>query len=1127
MFNFSTDIKWNERSFAVAYYTYILHTRVDVEPDDIVFLYRYVANDYSRYDNDNKFIRYIVDVQENSTFFQMLATIEQKEFKINDLKISSTSLLYTNDRDLKDDIIKSFSVVIKRDENGLTVDFNSSFSYAQQNNFERLFMRVVRSSIEQGDCKLKDYSLLRKNEIEPIINAYNDTKLPYNKNLTVLECFTNSYVFNSHKTCVVYNGKNYSYSDIEKQSNQIANLLAANSIKNKGEGVLLYIDRSEKIISSILAVMKLGCYYLPVDISSPVGRVCEILKDSHIKCILTDNNELENSIEIDSIGCNIVNINRMEAYPGGRPPQRITSKSSDRCYMIYTSGSSGRPKGVSISNSNIANFVSNNILAKKAESISSPCIYSVNKVGFDAFVADTLLALACEFKIVMASSEELDNPHLFIRTIKEQRVNLIQTTPTRINVSILNYSPDTLKRIKVIICGGEPLVTEMISQIRRYAPNSTLINVYGPTETTVWSVTADLSNWEKGIGKPSQNTRCFVLNRYRKIMPHYETGVLHISGDGLGRYPFDQENNEKSFYYIPDIPNDLLYNSHDTAYIDDNYFIHYMSRVDSQVKINGVRIELEELESLAQTHPKIELCAAAVKSIDNMGNRLVFYYKSHSPIDRSVFVDEIFKKLPASHIPNYFVHLTEFPYTLSKKIDRKALPLPKVMTEELVLPRNKMEQIIYDSCREGKPGLSIGVNKPLAEYGFQSTDMPGILTLLNKKSIEIQDFRILNNSFSIEQIAQRVSEGFEFSNGSSRNFPEKFFNDYTDSSKASTYLLTGASGYLGAHILNELISSTNSSIICISHNKKIEESYNYYFRQKDLSDRVKIVKGSLDSECLGLAEDDFELVESADAIINCAAYVKYFGDVNKIQHTNVESVKHLIEFAMQHNITLNHISTLSVLGAYHGQEVDETSFWVGQEEIFSNQYIESKFLAENEIRKRGSEGLRYRIIRIGRLAWRWDDGRFQQNKDDNEFYCTLKAFKTLKMVPIELSDIKLEISPIDNCAKAIALLCEQKYINGIFHVMNHNLISLKDIIYFLNDNGTRIKFVTMEEFMEAFNQIDDSSPIKRVLQMCSVKNDSFIIENNERINNNRTQKLLSECFAWNPLDKSYFSKFNF
>lgn len=1114
MFTFSTDLKWNERSFAVAYYTYILHTRVDIEPGDIVFLVKHT---------DKNYIRYIVEVQDDSTFFQMLATIKIEEFAINTLKVSSTSLLYTNDLLLNDDVFKLFSVIIKSVNNELTVDFNSSFSYAQQNNFERLFMRVVRFSIEHGDCKLRDYSLLRQSEIDPIIHAYDDTELPYDKNQTVLERFTNSYVYNPHKTCVVFNGVNYSYEDIEKQSNQIANLLSANSIKSDGEGVLMYIDRSEKIISSILAVMKLGCYYLPVDISSPVGRVCEILKDSKIKCILTDSKEIENSIEIESIGCEIVNIKRMESCPEVRPSQRYNSKPGDRCYMIYTSGSSGKPKGVSISNNNIANFVSNNILAKKAESISSPCIYSVNKVGFDAFVADTLLPLACEFKIVMASSEELDNPHLFIRTIKEQRVNIIQTTPTRINVSILNYSPDTLKRIKIITCGGEPLVAEMISQIRRYAPNSTLINVYGPTETTVWSVTADLSNWEKGIGKPSQNTKCFILNRYHKFMPHYETGVLHISGDGLGCYPFDPDNNNRSFYSISDIPNVLLYNSHDTAYIDDNYFINYMSRVDSQVKINGVRIELEELESLASKHPAIQLCAAAVKSIDNMGNRLVFYYKSDSTIDRSVFVDEIFRNLPASYIPNYFVHLKEFPYTSSNKIDRKALPLPEFKTEELVLPRNAMEQNIYDSCREEKAGLSIGVNKPLAEYGFQSTDMPGILTKLNDKGVEIQDFRILNNSSSIEQIAQKISEGFEFSNGYTRNFPEIFFEDYTDSSKASTHLLTGASGFLGAHVLNELISSTDSMIICLSHNKGIEESFNYYFPKKSLPlNRVKIVNGSLDSEYLGLSEDDFEIVESSDAIINCAAYVKYFGDVNKIQRSNVVSVKHLIDFAMQHNIILNHISTLSVLGANHGQDVDETSFWVGQEEIFSNQYVESKFMAENEIRKRGLEGLRYRVIRIGRLAWRWDDGVFQPNKEDNEFYCTLKAFKTLKMVPSELSDIKLEISPIDDCAKAITLLCNQKYVNGIFHVMNHNLISLRNVINYMNDNDAGIKFVTMDEFMKAFNLIDDTSPIKKVLQMCSVKNHNFIVENNERIKNDKTQELLSKHFAWSTLDKNYF-----
>ena len=652
-----------------------------------------------------------------------------------------------------------------------------------------------------------------------------------------------------------------------------------------------------------------------------------------------------------------------------------------------------------------------------------------------------------------------------------------------------------------------------------------MLNVYGPTETTVWSITADLSEWDRGIGKPSQNTTCFILNRFQKLMPQYETGVLYIGGDGLGTYPFDDKNNNQSFHYVESVGR-FLYNSNDTAYLDNNYFINYVSRVDSQVKINGVRIELGELESAAKRYPQIKLCAAAVKSIESIGNRLVFYYTSDVEIDRATFTDKIFVRLPAAYIPNFFVRLPSIPLTSSNKIDRKSLPLPKLDAEELVLPRTPVEQALYNSCKRTKKGIAIGINKPLSEYGFQSTDMPQILTYLLEQSIDIQDFRILNNGATIEQIANAIVSRTDYSERSAKQFPNTFFSHYHDVSKIKTCLLTGASGFLGVHILHELIKFTDANVICLIHNSEISKAYSDYWHGEQLPEnRVTFVRGSLDADNFGLSDDDLELIETVDSIINCAASVKYFGDYETIQRNNVLSVKHLLDFAIRQNILLNHISTLSVLGQSDDNAMlDERSFWVGQNEIFANQYIESKFNAENEIRKRISDGLKYRIIRVGRLAWRHEDGVFQPNFNDNEFYSILRVFLVLQKAPKELADVQLEISPIDECAKAIRILCNQKNYNGIFHVMNPNFISIGSVISILNEEGAGISLVPMTEFMDAFNGLDNDSRLKSLLQMCCVRNNEFHVENNPRITNHKTSTIL-KSFNWSKLDRDYIKWF--
>lgn len=390
-----------------------------------------------------------------------------------------------------------------------------------------------------------------------------------------------------------------------------------------------------------------------------------------------------------------------------------------------------------------------------------------------------LLSVSCGYKIVMASDEELDNPYMFIQAIKYNRVNLIQTTPTRLNISILNHSSEILKRIKVIACGGERLVSSMIKKISCYAPDSTFIKVYGPTETTVWSTSSVISDGEKGIGNPSQNTRCYILNRFQKFIPNFETGIIYIAGDGLGQYYHDDKLQKEKYIYLSEV-GEKVYNSNDTAYLDDENFIIYSSRIDTQVKINEVRIELGEIESVAKENHLIEECVVVIKEIPNIGKRLVLFYTSNTNIEKETFKG-IFSRLPDTYIPSFYMHLDEFPLTTSSKIDRKKLPLPNNGIIKKISPQSNLEILLCDAAndvlKDRHSNVLVGINEPLCEYGIESVDISKMIAFLSRKGYKCNNYKLFNSHRSVFEIAKSL-ENDESKELIEMSFPKSVFKSY-------------------------------------------------------------------------------------------------------------------------------------------------------------------------------------------------------------------------------------------------------------------------------------------------------------------------------------------------------------
>lgn len=1103
MYIYRNEKEYLNEELALAFYTYVLYMRIDIKEEKIAYIY----------EKDNKFYRIILEMEQDKTFKSIIKENKIIEIKnINKFINEEYFIILCNSKKNK------LKVQIKLTYNKGKYIFNflDGFNYHQKLNFKIYFIRMMESIFKNNILKLKQLNILEEEEEEEIRNLYENI-VKYDENRTILDHFNEKLNSNCQKVCVTFKNEDYTYEDIDIESEYIANKLFSLGIENQ-KGIMIFMDRSSKIISSIIATMKCNCYYIPIDISTPIDRVKEIISDSNPYIILTDD-YTQKILEKEKINSKLLNIYKLKYKKIKEKNNRgnININGEDYCYIIYTSGTTGKPKAVGIRHKNIYNFVFNNILNKKMKNKEELTIFAVNKIGFDAFVADTLLPLTLGIKIVMASSEDLNDPRRFIKTIRENNVNIIQTTPTRLNLSIIEIEPEILETFKIIICGGEKLRNEFVNKIKRYT-NATIINVYGPTETTVWSTCANLTDGEKGIGKPSSNQNCYILNRYKQIIPRYENGIIYISGKGLGEYVFHATNNNSKYIRDNKIKENI-YDTGDVGYIDCNNNIIIENRVDSQVKINGVRIELTEIENVALQIPEIKDCVVAIKDIPDIGKRIILYYTEKNKLDNIKIKEYLELKLPTTYIPKYIIKIDKMPITISSKIDIKRLPIPQKNTINEETKITYDQKRIIDIFRKIKSGINININSNY-HNDFDSLDLIRLYSEFLDKGYKV-NMDTIAKSKTILELSNEIMNSNTIINN---NYSRYSFSSYLNSDEYEQILLTGAAGFLGIHILEYLLKTTSSNIIClVRENNELENNYEKYNMQEKYDNkRIEVIKCNLEENNFGLNYYDRNKIKKSNLIINCAGYVNYFGEKEKFENSNIVAVRNLVDFAIEQNIILNHISTLSVLGTNGKSDINEYDFYFGQD-INSNQYIESKFLGELELLKGAERGLKYRNFRIGRLGWRKRDNKFQLNPYSNEFYMTLMLFKELKMVPEDIIDTKIEISPVEFCAKAICKLIKIKEVNGNFHVMNNKLVTIGEIISSLNYFNNDIKIVPQDIFMKEFNENKTDIKIKNII---CINNEKYIVENNPFIKNDITQmKLKEQNFSWPIIDKEYFRIF--
>ncbi|OPY29541.1 MAG: 3-hydroxypropionyl-coenzyme A synthetase [Methanobacterium sp. PtaU1.Bin242] len=628
--------------------------------------------------------------------------------------------------------------------------------------FAKHYVNILEEIVKNPYLKLKEINILTEEEKNTIFHDFNNTKAPYSRDKTIHELFEEQVERTPDNIALIYEDEQLTYSELNKKANQIAHILRDKGIKPDSiVGIML--ERSPEMIIGLLAVLKAGGAYLPIDPSYPEERIMYILKDSAAKILLTQQ-KYESRVSFNG---ETLDLKNPDLFIGSQLNLENVNTSHDLSYVIYTSGSTGKPKGVMIEHYSVINKLE--WMLKEYPITEDDVLIQKTPYTFDASVYELFIWSFTGARLCLLKPDGEKDPEEIINAIEKHMVTTIEFVPSMLSV-FLGHIEETqcsnrLKSLKHVTTGGEALTTEQVKKFNKNLKknNTNLINTYGPTETTI-DVTYYYCNEEIPenipIGKPISNIQLYIMDKHQKLQPITIPGELCISGDGLARGYLNKTNlTNKSFMNNPFIPGERLYRTGDLARWLPDGNIEFLGRIDHQVKIRGNRIELGEIENRLLEHPQITETVVMTKEDPQSGKYLCAYFIGEEKLSVPHLRAHLSKHLPDYMIPHYFIQLEKMPLNQNGKIDRKSLPEPDGSINtgvKYVAPRNEIEEKLVKIWQEILKVDKIGIKDDFFSLGGDSIKAIQVSSRLNSYGLKLEITEMLKNPV-IEELSNHIT----------------------------------------------------------------------------------------------------------------------------------------------------------------------------------------------------------------------------------------------------------------------------------------------------------------------------------------------------------------------------------
>jgi amino acid adenylation domain-containing protein len=636
----------------------------------------------------------------------------------------------------------------------LDLDYNTQlFDEATVRRWLSHYESLLLSAAENMRQPVSQLALLTEAERRELIVSFNSTDREYRRDVCVHELFEQQVLANPSATALVYENSSLSYAELDKRAGQLAAFLTKHGVA-PGKVVALLLDRSLEMVIAMLATLKAGAAYLPLDPAYPKERVEFILDEAKPPVVLT---QQRLALQVAATEAYIVCLDSewTKIEQGEGQTSRPRSASEDLAYLIYTSGSTGKPKGVEIPHRAVVNFLNSMQLQPGFD--SQDRLLAVTTLSFDIAGLEIFLPLVSGGCVVVASRETTTNGFNLARAIEDGRISVMQATPGTWRL-LLEAGWKPRPGFKML-CGGEAFPTDLANEL--LATGDDLWNMYGPTETTIWSAVSrvQMGGAAVRIGPPIDNTQFYVLDGSLEPRPLGVPGELFIAGDGLARGYFKREAlTSEKFLKDPFVGGDArMYRTGDLVRLLPTGYIEFLGRLDHQVKIRGFRIELGEIEATLMKHPSVAEAVVAVH--DERGSKqLAAYYtsKNGNALETAHLRAFASASLPAYMTPAFFVHLTAMPRTPNGKINWAGLP--KIEAEKTAMlrtiraPRNHQQEQLVAICCEVLNLDKISIDDNLFEMGADSIQIFRIIARANRAGINLTAQQIMQSP-TIETLA--------------------------------------------------------------------------------------------------------------------------------------------------------------------------------------------------------------------------------------------------------------------------------------------------------------------------------------------------------------------------------------
>ncbi len=590
-------------------------------------------------------------------------------------------------------------------------------------------------------------------------------------------------------------------------------------------------------------------------------------------------------------------------------------------YAIYTSGSTGQPKGVLVAHRGLCNVIQAKIRTYGVRPDS--CVLQFVAFSFDVSVAEVFSALVAGARLCLGTPNSLLPGHAMVELMERQGVTTILLPP-----SVLGALPAAeLPALHSIIVGGETCSAEIVA---RWAPGRRFFNTYGPTEATICNTIVECvaDGKRPNIGRPIANTQIYLLDRHMQPVPVGVAGEMHIGGVGLAR-GYHRRPDLTAERFIPNPFSDeagaRLYKTGDMArYLPDGS-IEFLGRSDHQVKIRGFRVETEEIEAVLSAHPSVRESVVAAREDVPGSKRLVAYVVPHVPgqVVASELRSFLQGRLPDYMVPSAFVSIEALPLSPNGKVDRQALPAPDLHAQDTyVAPRNPVEATVAAMWAEMLELKQVGAHDNFFELGGHSLLVTQVVTRLRDAfDVELP----LRSLFEAPTVAG-LAEMIELARGGaditsalpSVDWEAETTLDPTirpdlvppgNFTDPAAIFITGASGFLGAFVLRELLRQTRADLYCLVRAKdpaqgikKIQANLETYdLWQEDESHRIIPVVGDLSEPMFGLPEEEYRLLASkVDVIYHNGGLVNFIHPYSMLKAANVSGTEEVLRVASSH-----------------------------------------------------------------------------------------------------------------------------------------------------------------------------------------------------------------------------------